>query len=277
MFHHFFGGEGGVNTDRDDRPQPVRPDLRVRHPGLLPDRGLDADRRRRHVLPDHDAARPHGECLPRQLTSARSSSATTRASCASCNSRCPASSPASAAGCIAITYEIVTFDAVAAPLSANALLMAYIGGATTFCRPGARRGPDHAAAERRQPDVEFLAGLCRRAVHRHGDLRADRPRRASSWRTAPIARAGRLSPAGVCPICASCRAGPDVLFGFVGLVELLSFLTIGCRAGQASRAVRPPIDIASACRGWSPLACLLVGGVWLRKRVRAASRASGTT
>ena len=27
MFHHFFGGEGGVKTDRDDRPQPVRPGL----------------------------------------------------------------------------------------------------------------------------------------------------------------------------------------------------------------------------------------------------------
>src|ERR1700743_1625719 len=32
-------------------------------------------------------------------------------------------------GLYAITYEIVTFDALAAPLSANALLMAYIGGA----------------------------------------------------------------------------------------------------------------------------------------------------
>ena len=38
-------------------------------------------------------------------------------------------------GLFAITYEIVTFDAVAAPLAANALLMAYIGGATTFFGP----------------------------------------------------------------------------------------------------------------------------------------------
>src|SRR5580693_3204983 len=38
-------------------------------------------------------------------------------------------------GLYAITYEIVTFDALAAPLSANALLMAYIGGTTVFAGP----------------------------------------------------------------------------------------------------------------------------------------------
>src|SRR5580698_3512343 len=38
-------------------------------------------------------------------------------------------------GLYAITYEIVTFDAVASPLSANALLMAYIGGTMVFPGP----------------------------------------------------------------------------------------------------------------------------------------------
>ena len=38
-------------------------------------------------------------------------------------------------GLYAITYEIVTFDALAAPLSANALLMAYIGGTAVFGGP----------------------------------------------------------------------------------------------------------------------------------------------
>ncbi len=38
-------------------------------------------------------------------------------------------------GLYAITYEIVTFDALAAPLSANALLMAYIGGTSAFGGP----------------------------------------------------------------------------------------------------------------------------------------------
>src|SRR5260370_22591616 len=46
-------------------------------------------------------------------------------------------------GLYAITYEIVTFDALAAPLSANALLMAYIGGTSAFGRPilGAELSP----------------------------------------------------------------------------------------------------------------------------------------
>src|ERR1700743_637086 len=39
------------------------------------------------------------------------------------------------AGLYDITYEIVTFDALAAPLSANALLMAYIGGSSAVGGP----------------------------------------------------------------------------------------------------------------------------------------------
>src|SRR3954454_2205043 len=38
-------------------------------------------------------------------------------------------------GFCTITYEIVPFDSLAAPLSANALLMAYIGGTTVFGGP----------------------------------------------------------------------------------------------------------------------------------------------
>src|SRR5882757_644516 len=38
-------------------------------------------------------------------------------------------------GLYAITYEIVTFDAVAGSLSASAVLMAYIGGTTVFAGP----------------------------------------------------------------------------------------------------------------------------------------------
>ncbi len=69
------------------------------------------------------------------ISSGCSSSATTRAWCGSFNSRCPASSPGIGGGLYAITYEIVTFDALAAPLSANALLMAYIGGSASFGGP----------------------------------------------------------------------------------------------------------------------------------------------
>ena len=55
---------------------------------------------------------------------------------------------------------------------------------------------------------------------------------------APIWRAGRLSSTCCCRICACWCRGLASSLGFVGLVELLSFLTIGCRTGQAPRAVR---------------------------------------
>ena len=99
MFHHFFGGEGGVTTNRMIDQSLF---------GLSYASGIQvyylilawtliaavAD-----VFPDTDPARPHGERLRATISSARSSSATTRAWCASCSSRCRASLPASAAGC----------------------------------------------------------------------------------------------------------------------------------------------------------------------------------
>ena len=81
-----------------------------------------------------------------------------------------------AGGLYAITYEIVTFDALAAPLSANALLMAYIGGTTVFRRTDPRCDTHHIAAKRRQPLIQLLAGLCGRDVHRHGHIRTLRLR-----------------------------------------------------------------------------------------------------
>ena len=115
-------------------------------------------------------ASPHGDCL-RTTISARSSSATIRASCGSSSS--PSRFHAGiAGGLFAITDKIVTFDAVAAPLAANALLMA--SGRTPMF------GPVLGAIlitlmRRRQPDVELLADLCLRAVHCDGHLRAGRP------------------------------------------------------------------------------------------------------
>ena len=66
MFHHFFGGESGVRTDRMIGNSLFGFEYGQSIAGLLPDRGLDDDRRHRHVLPHRDAARAHGECLPRQ-------------------------------------------------------------------------------------------------------------------------------------------------------------------------------------------------------------------
>ena len=67
--------------------------------GLLSHRGVDDDCRHRHVFP-HQSRRLAGWPTPAATTmSGRSSSATIRAWCGSCNLRCPAFMPALPAGC----------------------------------------------------------------------------------------------------------------------------------------------------------------------------------
>ena len=97
MFHHFFGGEGGRQHQPHDRKKPVRPVLRLVGAGLLPDPGVDGDRRVGNVVPDQDAARRDGQRNAATISSARNSWVTIRDACASCNSPCPACSPESAA------------------------------------------------------------------------------------------------------------------------------------------------------------------------------------
>ena len=106
-------------------------------------------------------------------------------------------------GLYAITYEIVTFDAVASPIVGECAADGVYRRQHGVCRPGPGRGADHAAAKRRQPDVQLLVDLCRCAVHRDGDIRARPAWPASSWR---MGRSG--APAGCggccCLICDCC-------------------------------------------------------------------------
>ena len=133
-------------------------------------------------------------------------------------------------GLFAITYEIVTFDAVAAPLAANALLMAYIGGATTFFGPvlGA------ILITLLQSGVSLMSNSWLIYV---GVLFIAMVTFAPTGLTgivlehAPIARAGLLRRLAL-PYLRILVPGLIVLFGFVGLVELLSFLTIGMAQGK---------------------------------------------
>ena len=74
-----------------------------------------------------------------------------------------------AGGLYAMLYEIVTFDTVSAVKSSTALLATYIGGVGVFFGPILGRD---LAAERGQPAVECVDALCRRVVHRDGDVRA---------------------------------------------------------------------------------------------------------
>ena len=135
-----------------------------------------------------------------------------------------------AGGLFAITYEIVTFDAVAAPLAANALLMAYIGGATTFFGPvlGA------ILITLMQSGVSLMSNSWLIYV---GVLFIAMVTFAPAGLTgivlehAPIARAGLLHRLAL-PYLRILVPGLIVLFGFVGLVELVSFLTIGMAQGK---------------------------------------------
>jgi branched-chain amino acid transport system permease protein len=178
-----------------------------------------------------------------------------------------------AGGLFAITYEIVTFDAVAAPLAANALLMAYIGGATTFFGPvlGA------ILITLMQSGVSLMSNSWLVYV---GVLFIAMVTFAPTGLTgivlehAPIARAGLLHRLAL-PYLRILVPGLVLLFGFVGMVELLSFLTIGMAEGKQLSLFGHAIDIASVTPWLIALVCLLAGGAWLAVEARYFRRIWG--
>ncbi len=171
-----------------------------------------------------------------------------------------------AGGLFAITYEIVTFDAVAAPLAANALLMAYIGGATTFVGPilGA------ILITWMQSGVSLMSNSWLVYV---GVLFIAMVTFAPAGLTGivlehqPIMRAGLLRRL-MLPYARVLVPGLIMLFGFVGVVELLSFLTIGLAQGKHLVFFGQTIDIYSTVPWLIALVCLLGGGFWLTREGR---------
>jgi branched-chain amino acid transport system permease protein len=144
-------------------------------------------------------------------------------------------------GLYAITYEIVTFDALAAPLSANALLMAYIGGATVFGGPilGAvlitllQSGVSLLSNSWLvYVGVLFIAMVIFAPAGLAGIIKAH----------GPIRRAGRLRGLAV-PYLRLIIPSLGVVLGFVGMVELLSFLTIGAAQGKKLVLFAHPVDL----------------------------------
>jgi branched-chain amino acid transport system permease protein len=178
-----------------------------------------------------------------------------------------------AGGLFAITYEIVTFDAVAAPLAANALLMAYIGGATTFFGPvlGA------ILITLLQSGVSLMSNSWLVYV---GVLFIAMVTFAPTGLTgivlehAPLARAGLLHRLAL-PYLRILLPGLVMLFGFVGMVELLSFLTIGMAEGKRLSLLGHAIDIAGPAPWLIALACLVAGGGWLAVEARHFRRIWG--
>jgi len=165
-------------------------------------------------------------------------------------------------GLYAITYEIVTFDAVSGQLSANAVLMAYIGGQASFMGPvlGA------VLITLMQSVVSLwsnswliyvgimfitivafapqgLAGI----IESHG----------------PIAKAGRLNRLFV-PYARMAIPAITALIGFVGLVELTNFITIGAAQGKKLVFFGGEVPAFTFTPWAISVACLVLGGLWLK-------------
>ena len=173
-------------------------------------------------------------------------------------------------GLYAITYEIVTFDAVASPLSANALLMAYIGGSMVF--PGPVLGAVLITLLQSGVSlmsnswliyvgVLFIAMVTFAPMGLAGIIVAH----------GPIWRAGRLSRLFL-PYLRLLPAAVATIVGFVELVELLSFLTIGAEQGKHLLLFGTAVDVTKGAPWTTATALLLVGGIWLRKEARSFAR-----
>jgi branched-chain amino acid transport system permease protein len=173
-------------------------------------------------------------------------------------------------GLYAITYEIVTFDALAAPLSANALLMAYIGGSAVF------GGPVLGAVliTLLQSGVSLMSNswviyvgvlfICMVIFAPNGIM-------GLVFAHGPIARAGKLRLL-LLPYARLLVPGLLLVFGFVGLVELTSFLTIGAAQGKSLVLYGRKIDVNTLTPWLISAVALLVGGAWLRIEARAFHR-----
>jgi branched-chain amino acid transport system permease protein len=173
-------------------------------------------------------------------------------------------------GLYAITYEIVTFDAMAAPLSANALLMAYIGGSASF------GGPILGAVliTLLQSGVSLLSNSWLVYV---GVLFISMVIFAPSgimglvMAHGPIVRAGQLGRLAV-PYLRVLVPGILMVSGFVGLVELTSFLTIGAAQGKSLVLFGNKIDIHATLPWLFATVFLLGGGFWLRLEAQSFRR-----
>ncbi len=174
-------------------------------------------------------------------------------------------------GLYAITYEIVTFDAVAGALSANVVLMTYIGGATIFYGPilGA------ALITLLQSGLSLLSNSWLIYV---GVLFVAMVTFAPTGLAGmiaahgPVARAGRLGRL-IVPYLRLAPPGLATLLGFVALVELAAFVTIGAAQGKQM----PPFLAVLAGGGpavpWLVSAAILIVGIaWLRFEVRGFAR-----
>jgi branched-chain amino acid transport system permease protein len=170
-----------------------------------------------------------------------------------------------------LTYEIVTYDTVAGPMSANALLMTYIGGVGVFAGPvvGA------VLIVLLQSWVSLLSNswlvyagvlFIMMVTFAPGGLAGLVMMHQPIWRAG---RLGRLAG----PYLRLLGPGLLVMVGFILTVELCSFLTIGAAQGKSFTVAAVTIDPRGA-PPWTAAGLLLAGGgLWLRHAIRGFAAA----
>jgi branched-chain amino acid transport system permease protein len=171
-----------------------------------------------------------------------------------------------AGGLYALTYEIVTFDAVAGAMSANALLMTYIGGVGVFAGPvlGA------ILIVLLQSWVSLLSNswlvyvgvlFILMVTFAPGGIAGIVLMHQPLW------RAGRLRRLAA-PYAQLVVPGLLVAVGFVLLIELCSFLTIGASQGKSFRLSGVSIDPQHPGPWAVGVLLLVAGGFWLWREGR---------
>ena len=175
-----------------------------------------------------------------------------------------------AGGLFLILHEIGTFDAVAATKSAAALIATYIGGAGGFFGPivGA------IVVVVMQSGVSLLSSawlLYLGALFIVMVMFAPGGITGLMALHAPIARIGRLGELAV-PYLRILVPGLACLAGFVLLVELASFTTIGSAQGKDFTVFGQALDAASPIPWLAGFVLLVVGGLWLKAESRVFAR-----
>lgn len=170
-------------------------------------------------------------------------------------------------GLYVLIYEIVTFDTVSAVKSANALLAVYIGGAGAFFGPilGTivvvllQSGVSLLSnAWLLYVGVLFIVMVMYAPVGLVGLIGLH----------APIWRMGRLREL-MLPYLRALPPALILFLGFVLLVELASFTTIGAAQGKRFAIAGRTIDTTSPLPWVIALVALGLGAFWLRREARA--------
>jgi len=175
-----------------------------------------------------------------------------------------------AGGLFLILHEIVTFDAVAASKSASALIATYIGGAGGFFGPivGA------IVVVVMQSGVSLLSSawlLYLGALFILMVMYAPGGITGLLALHAPIVRTGQIGDL-VVPYARALVPTLLCLAGFILLVELASFTTIGAAQGKSFTFFGQALDANSPITWVAALAMLVVGGLWLRAESRTFAR-----